>query len=394
METEETKVILTANDHNIGTNQHAVNERIKTLEHWLERLVVIPVINKPFGLDVLLDIIPVGGSVISALMGSYLTWEARNLGMPNSSLIRMLGNIGFDAVLGAIPWVGVVPDFFFRSNTRNLKMIQNYFGQPSNKQQRLRSDMGANDFATGQAANLNQKENGLSSQKQFCEGKPCLTISGRDFRLVLTVGEVLESVYRSETIVSGSGGGGKIDTSVISGQVFGSTDPIKIETKVRSKTILWIKTENGVEEEWIFPGEFSARKGHKIILVSLVEQRSDSKLKILSHNMSTNKLEILNDARKIQSFFSLNMFTIFSWKVIIWVPLGVLMGYIMDKISHRDQDIVEFSMFATFAIGLFQFTKNAIADFKYNSQIRNEIEMVIEKARSIATNYFKINSIT
>ena len=46
--------------------------------------------------------------------------------MPKSTIVRMVGNIGFDALLGAIPLVGAVPDFFFRSNTRNLKIIKKH----------------------------------------------------------------------------------------------------------------------------------------------------------------------------------------------------------------------------------------------------------------------------
>ena len=104
----------------------AVRQRIEALEHLLEGLFVIPVLNRRVGLDVLLDIIPVGGSVIAAIMGSYLAFEARNLGMPKSTYWRMMGNIGFDALLGAIPWIGAVPDLFFRSNTRNLKLIKRH----------------------------------------------------------------------------------------------------------------------------------------------------------------------------------------------------------------------------------------------------------------------------
>ncbi len=109
-----------------GTDPAAVRRRIEGLEKLLEGLVVIPVINKRVGLDVILDIIPVGGSVIAAIMGSYLAFEARNLGMPKSTIVRMAGNIGFDALLGAIPWIGAVPDFFFRSNTRNLRIIKKH----------------------------------------------------------------------------------------------------------------------------------------------------------------------------------------------------------------------------------------------------------------------------
>jgi hypothetical protein len=38
----------------------------------------------------------------------------------------MSGNVGFDFLLGLIPWVGAIPDFFFRSNTRNLRMIRRH----------------------------------------------------------------------------------------------------------------------------------------------------------------------------------------------------------------------------------------------------------------------------
>ncbi|MBK8631394.1 MAG: DUF4112 domain-containing protein [Sphingomonadales bacterium] len=107
-----------------GRDPASVRMRIEAMEKLLEGIFVIPGTNFRVGLDVLLDIIPVGGSVIAAVMGSWMAWEARNLGMPKGAIIRMAGNIGFDALLGAIPWIGAVPDLFFRSNTRNLKIIK------------------------------------------------------------------------------------------------------------------------------------------------------------------------------------------------------------------------------------------------------------------------------
>jgi hypothetical protein len=59
-------------------------------------------------------------------MGSWLAWEARNLGMPKWHLWRMGGNIGVDFLLGAIPWVGAIPDFFFKSNSRNLRIVKRW----------------------------------------------------------------------------------------------------------------------------------------------------------------------------------------------------------------------------------------------------------------------------
>lgn len=104
----------------------SVRQRIEAMEKLLERMFVIPGINKPVGLDVLLDLIPGVGTVSAAAMGSYIAWEARNLGMSKWHFVRMGGNIGFDMLLGAIPWIGAIPDLFFRSNTRNLKIIKRH----------------------------------------------------------------------------------------------------------------------------------------------------------------------------------------------------------------------------------------------------------------------------
>ena len=96
-----------------GRHPAAVRRRIEGLEKLLEGLFVIPGTNKRVGMDVLLDFLP-GGTIVAAAMGSYLAWEARNLGMSKTTMVRMAGNIGFDALLGVIPFVGAIPDFFFR----------------------------------------------------------------------------------------------------------------------------------------------------------------------------------------------------------------------------------------------------------------------------------------
>lgn len=110
----------------LGGDPASVRQRIEAMEHLLERLFVIPGINQPIGLDVLLDIIPGVGTVSAAALGSYIVWEARNLKMSKWQMTRMAGNIGVDMLLGAIPWIGAIPDYFFRSNTRNVRIIKRH----------------------------------------------------------------------------------------------------------------------------------------------------------------------------------------------------------------------------------------------------------------------------
>lgn len=110
----------------LATDAGAVRRRVETLEALLERLFVVPGLNRPIGLDVILDLLPVGGTTIGAVLGGYLIWEARNLGMSRTQMARMAGNVGVDWLLGLIPWIGAVPDFFFRSNSRNLRIIKRH----------------------------------------------------------------------------------------------------------------------------------------------------------------------------------------------------------------------------------------------------------------------------
>jgi hypothetical protein len=110
----------------MASDPASVRQRVEAMERVLERLFVIPGTNRQVGLDVILDLVPVLGSTAGAVIGAYLAWEARNLGMSKWHLARMGGNIGVDWLLGLIPWVGAVPDLFFRSNTRNLRIIKRH----------------------------------------------------------------------------------------------------------------------------------------------------------------------------------------------------------------------------------------------------------------------------
>jgi hypothetical protein len=109
-----------------GTDPRSIRRRIEAMEKLLENTLRIPVINQRVGLDAIAGLIPVGGDIITGLLGLYIVWEAKNLGMPKWQLARMTAIVGIDSLLGMIPFVGDVFDFFFRSNTMNLKIVQRH----------------------------------------------------------------------------------------------------------------------------------------------------------------------------------------------------------------------------------------------------------------------------
>ncbi len=110
----------------IGTDPGSVRERLELMEKMLERSFVVPGINRAVGLDGIIGLVPVIGDLVTAAMGAYIVWEARNLGLPKWKLWRMAGNIAFDTALGAVPLAGDLFDFFFRSNSRNLKIVKRH----------------------------------------------------------------------------------------------------------------------------------------------------------------------------------------------------------------------------------------------------------------------------
>ena len=109
-----------------GTDPASVRARIEAMELLLERSFRIPGINFPIGLDALLGLVPVLGDVVTAALGAYVVWEARNLGMSKWHITRMGANVAFDAAIGFLPLVGDAADFVFRSNTRNLRIIRKH----------------------------------------------------------------------------------------------------------------------------------------------------------------------------------------------------------------------------------------------------------------------------
>lgn len=110
----------------LGRDPASVRRRVEAMEGLLERAFTVPGTRYRIGVDSVAGLVPVLGDVITAAMGAWLIWEARNLGMSKWHLARMTGNVAFDTAVGLIPFVGDAFDFLFKSNTRNLKIMKRW----------------------------------------------------------------------------------------------------------------------------------------------------------------------------------------------------------------------------------------------------------------------------
>ena len=79
-----------------------------------------------FGADAALNLLPGFGLVAAKGVSAYLIWEARRLGVPTGTLLRMVGNVGVDALISAVPVAGWVGDVFYRANLRNMALLREH----------------------------------------------------------------------------------------------------------------------------------------------------------------------------------------------------------------------------------------------------------------------------
>ncbi len=105
-------------------------KKLERLAWFLDSSIKVPGFNARFGLDGLIGLIPGVGDVISALISSVVISEAARMGAPKVLLLKKAFNVLVDTLLGAIPLVGDLFDFAWKSNQRNVRLLDQYLDSP------------------------------------------------------------------------------------------------------------------------------------------------------------------------------------------------------------------------------------------------------------------------
>ena len=103
--------------------------RLDALATLMDSAITVPGTRLRLGLDAVIGLVPGIGDLASALISSYIVWEARRLGLPRWKVARMIGNVAVDTTIGVIPVVGDFLDVFYKSNRRNLKILRDHLEQ-------------------------------------------------------------------------------------------------------------------------------------------------------------------------------------------------------------------------------------------------------------------------
>ena len=112
----------------MNDEQKELNEekllRLKRLSHNLDEAFTIPGTKHKIGIDPIIGLIPVGGDLIGGVLSIYIMHAGIRMGMPRAAIVRMFTNVALEFIIGCIPIIGDLFDATWKSNQRNVKLIQ------------------------------------------------------------------------------------------------------------------------------------------------------------------------------------------------------------------------------------------------------------------------------
>lgn len=102
--------------------------RVRTLSHWMDNRYRVPGTSWRFGLDPIISLLPVAGDTVSVAISVWPMLEAKRAGVRRAVLLKMVANLGLDFLAGLVPLIGVIPDAWYKANTRNLRLMERELG--------------------------------------------------------------------------------------------------------------------------------------------------------------------------------------------------------------------------------------------------------------------------
>lgn len=116
-----------------GGNRPNVPLRDMRELRWIERVINvmdnrfrIPGTNIRFGLDPIIGLFPIVGEAVTFSISSILILSMVKYGVSRKVIIRMIGNVMIDALMGSIPLIGDLFDVAYKANQRNYKLLKEH----------------------------------------------------------------------------------------------------------------------------------------------------------------------------------------------------------------------------------------------------------------------------
>ena len=107
----------------------ATLNRIRKLSRLMDTSIRIPGIKFRIGIDPIIGLIPGAGDLISTAFSAYIIFLATRFPIPAQDLGQMIFNVALEAIVGTVPLVGDVFDAFYKSNIRNLEILEQHLSK-------------------------------------------------------------------------------------------------------------------------------------------------------------------------------------------------------------------------------------------------------------------------
>ena len=104
--------------------------RLRSLAYLLDSAIPVPGTSWRVGWDAVIGLVPGAGDVAGGLLSLYIVVQAARLGVARATLARMLGNVGLEVLVGAVPFVGDLFDAGWKANQRNLRLVDAHLREP------------------------------------------------------------------------------------------------------------------------------------------------------------------------------------------------------------------------------------------------------------------------
>lgn len=116
-------------------------KRIRKIAKLLDTAIGIPGTKIRFGLEPILGLLPGGGDLITAAISAYMIYLAASFGLEKPEILKMIKNVAIDTAIGSVPVVGDLFDAYFKSNIRNLEILENHIAKTEVKSQVTQPEM-------------------------------------------------------------------------------------------------------------------------------------------------------------------------------------------------------------------------------------------------------------
>lgn len=117
------------NCHHAGMNtieRLTTLNQIRKLSRLMDASIHIPGTGFRFGLDPIIGLIPGAGDLIATAISTYIILMAVRFRLPQTVIGWMIFNVVLEAVVGSVPLIGDLFDAFYKSNIRNLALLEKH----------------------------------------------------------------------------------------------------------------------------------------------------------------------------------------------------------------------------------------------------------------------------